>query len=106
MPSYYTCNTLTILSHFKFCARQMGESSWSASLHVQVLENDTSVILIWNGLNKTKSGSYKDILLLLLLVVRSLKSTPPLLTVLIMLTYSNKFMQLSYSFHLFGKQKE
>jgi len=83
----------------------MGESSWSASLHVRGQENDTPVILIWNGLNKTKSGSYKDILLLLLLVVRSLKSTP-LLTVLIMLTYSNKFMQLSYSFHLFGKQKE
>jgi len=35
-----------------------------------------------------------------------LKLTPPLLTVLIMLTCSNKFMQLSYSFHLFGKQKE
>src|SRR5438132_7960930 len=73
----------------------MGESSWSASLHVRGQENDTPVILIWNGLNKTKSGSYKDILLLLLLVVSSLKSTPPLLTVLIMLTSSNELVQLS-----------
>jgi hypothetical protein len=73
----------------------MGQSSWSASLHVRALEHDTPVILICNGLNKTESGSYKDIFLLLLLEVSSLKSTPPLLTVLIMLTSSNKFMQLS-----------
>src|SRR5947209_16760433 len=84
-----------ILSHFKFCARQMGQSSWSASWHVRALGNDTSVILIWNGLSKTKGNSYKDILRLLLLVGRSLKSTPPLLTVLIMLTSSNEFLQFS-----------